>query len=243
MDDIGNFGIVSPSVLWTPRHLSEEDIRKGNRSIDSAIVDQYLAIRKRFSSAVPTSDDLRVPANYGGVAFQVFGMSQCPTSRLNDHSLVVVVSYAGLKMVLSGDNEAPSWQELLENQEFVTAIRGTDVLLAPHHGRDAGFCADLFNAMGKPRLVVISDGRFGDTSATDRYGQQVVGWDVFDGSGHVERRKCVTTRCDGHITIKFGWNDFGTPQQRAFLEVRTSKPDIWSTLLRGSLGGHGTVPR
>jgi competence protein ComEC len=67
-------------------------------------------------------------------------------------SLVVVVSYADLKMVIAGDNESPSWKELLNDPTFVTAIKGANVLLASHHGRDAGYSADLFEATGKPKL-------------------------------------------------------------------------------------------
>jgi hypothetical protein len=76
--------------------------------------------------------------------------------------------------------------------------------------------------MGKPRLVVVSDGRFGDTSATDRYSKQATGWAVFYAAGRQEERNCVTTRCDGHITIKVGWNG-NDPRQGNFLNVTTSK--------------------
>ncbi len=41
-------------------------------------------------------------------------------------------------MRLPGDNEPPSWEELLAKPDFVEAIRGTDILLAPHHGRPEG---------------------------------------------------------------------------------------------------------
>jgi hypothetical protein len=41
-------------------------------------------------------------------------------------SLVVVVSYADLKMVIAGDNESPSWKELLNDPTFVAAIKGTN---------------------------------------------------------------------------------------------------------------------
>src|SRR5712692_4316773 len=38
MDDIFNFSLLAPQSLWTPRHLSEADIRKGNRAADMAVV-------------------------------------------------------------------------------------------------------------------------------------------------------------------------------------------------------------
>jgi len=124
--------------------------------------------------------------------------------------------------VIPGDNESPSWKELLWRPDFVAAIKGADVLLAAHHGRDAGFCPELFEVMGKPRLVMISDGRFGDTSATSRYSSQATGWTVYDAAGLQDSRKCLTTRCDGHITVKLGWLDASNTAKGNFLNVTTS---------------------
>lgn len=91
-----------------------------------------------------------------------------PTDNLNNHSAVTVITCADLKLLIPGDNEPPSWNELLAKPDFVEAIGDTDILLAPHHGRESGFSPALFDHT-QPRLTVISDGRFGDTSATARY--------------------------------------------------------------------------
>jgi hypothetical protein len=136
-------------------------------------------------------------------------------------------------MVIPGDNEAPSWAELLEDPSFVRAVTATDVLLASHHGRDAGYSDELFEAMGRPKLVIISDGRFGDTSATDRYSKQATDWTVRDSLGLAEVRKCVTTRCDGHITVGIGWST--DPQYKNFLSVTTSNTNI-DALTKRALG-------
>jgi competence protein ComEC len=236
LDDISNFHLVAPPTLYWPKHLLEADVRTGNRAQDAQVMNQYFAVGRGYSFPVAPGNDLCAPDNYGGASFKVYSPKQCPTSNLNNHSLVVVVAYAGLKMVIPGDNEAPSWNELLGNQDFVTAIKGTDIFLAPHHGRDSGFCAELFQVMGKPRLIVVSDGRFGDTSATNRYVKQARGWDYFNGAGEkIENCKCLTTRKNGHITVKFGWHDPSNPATGNYLEVRTSKPDVWSALA-GMLG-------
>ena len=236
MDDIYNFSLLAPQSLWTPRHLSEADIRQGNRDVDSAVVTRYLEIRQQYSYPLAPAVSLTTPDTFGGATFQVFIPWLCPASNINNHSLVVVVSYAGLKMVIPGDNEAQSWDELLTDPNFVAAVKGADVFLASHHGRDHGYSDDLFRVMGKPRLVVISDGRFGETSATDRYSNQVTGWTVYDAYGRAKDRSCVTTRCDGHIAIKFGW-DTGTVPQSSFLNVTTRKPDGIYEMLTEILGG------
>jgi beta-lactamase superfamily II metal-dependent hydrolase len=234
MDDIFNFHWLLPQSLWTPRHLSEAAIRKGNRATDADVVTRYLEIRQQYSGALTTATDLTAQTGFGGATFQFFAPRSCDLGNLNNHSLVVVVSFAGLKMVLPGDNESPSWKDLLLDPGFLAAVQSTDILLAPHHGRVNGWCPELFGAIGNPRLVVISDGRFGDTSATDRYSKQARGWAVFDPSGRQEERNCVTTRCDGHITIKLGWNN-GDPSQGNFLNVTTSKVNM-SALLAQILG-------
>ncbi len=234
LDDIFNLKLLSPQVVHTPRQLSEAAIRKGNRVEDMPVVSEYLQIRQAYTFPTSAVNDVTVPANFGGASFQVFAPCFCDDSNINNHSLVLVASYAGLKMVIPGDNEAPSWKELLKNPTFLAAVSGTDVLLASHHGRDAGYCSELFAAMGKPRLVVISDGRFGDTCATDRYSKQANGWTVYDASGASDTRKCVTTRCDGHITIKFGWTT-NNSAYRNFLNVTTSKMNF-NAVLAGILG-------
>lgn len=220
MDEIDDLNFLPARSLYTPWHLSENVIRRGNRTSDLTVVERYLEIRGGCTFPVFAANDLTNSANFGGASLQVFGGNTCDDGNLNNHSLAIIAAYAGLKLVIPGDNESPSWKELLLIPGFVTAISGTDVFLASHHGRDAGYCAELFSAMGKLRLIVISDGRFGDTSATDRYSKQARGWTVYDSSGRSYVRNCVTTRCDGHITIKFGWNSSGSGN---FLNVTTSK--------------------
>ena len=84
------------------------------------------------------------------------------------------------------------------------AIKGTDIYIASHHGRQSGYYSDLFKHF-KPYLFIISEGKFCDTSATDRYIQHVKGWTVYKRSENKVTgfdRKCLTTRKDGTIVIK-----------------------------------------
>jgi len=139
--------------------------------------------------------------------------TSCSTSNLNNHSIVTIIEYACSKIMIPGDNEPASWKELLQRQDFLNAIRYTDIFVAPHHGRDSGYCAELFQKIS-PKLIIISDGRFCDTSATSRYSQQATGWLVHKrGSGSVER-KCVTTRNDGVINVYLGMDG-----QQPFISV------------------------
>ena len=48
-----------------------------------------------------------MPANYGGVSLEFFRPVEWPTDNVNNHSVVTVLTYAGVKFLLPGDNEPP----------------------------------------------------------------------------------------------------------------------------------------
>jgi len=222
LDDIFNLAPFLPVILHTPWHLSDHEIRAGNRVEDFATIDHYLALRGSCTFSVPVEKQVVKAGGPAAAGFQIFCPTKGTRKNLNDHSLVVVVSYANLKIVIPGDNEPASWREMLEDPAFRMAMQNVDVLIASHHGRKSGYCPELFEAMNRqPRLIVLSDGRSGDTSATSRYSSQASGWTVYDPSGKAEQRYCVTTRNDGHITIKCGWN-FENDAAHNFLNVTTA---------------------
>ncbi len=216
IDDIFKFDKLTPKTLSRPKHLTEEEIRAGNKEPDK-IIDKYLEISKGYTNPVAPSNDPLLAENNGGAQIQDFTPSSCGTSNLNNHSIVTVISYAQSKMIIPGDNEPPFWDELLKRTDFLNAIKGTDILLAPHHGRESGFSSTLFKHI-KPRLTIISDGPFCDTSATNRYAQQTQGWTVRKRSGGRETRKCVTTRSDGVIDVEFCQNPSWSPYMRVTID-------------------------
>jgi len=215
LDDIFMFEDLSPKVLSRPKGIPAKDIRAGNRKSDQKVIDKYLEIDRRYNLPVSSDEDPYEPSNNGGVTFTKFHPKSADTSELNNRSIVVVVEYAESKLLITGDNEAAAWSELLGRHDFRTAIAGTDILLAAHHGRESGYCKELFDHIS-PKLTIISDGRFCDTSATDRYSKHSSGWMVYKRSGGTERRYCVTTREDGVITVRFGMN----ADQKPFIQVK-----------------------
>lgn len=213
LDDIFNFDYLNPRVLNRPRHLSDSEVISANRGQDRDIIDKYLEIDKRYSG--PVVNNPLLAENNGGVDFKIFTPTECDHSNINNHSLVTIVTHARSRILLPGDNEPESWQELLRSGEFREAVKGTDIFLASHHGRDSGYYADLFSYF-TPKLVVISDGRYCDASATDRYSQIASGWIVHSRSGSDVKRNCVTTRNDGDIVINIGIDE---TDGRPFLSV------------------------
>lgn len=213
--DIQNFDALSPKVLHRPKHLTEEEIRQGNAATDKQYVDKYLEINQRYNSPVPENDNPFRETNNGGVTFQFFTPKKSARSNLNNHSVVTIISHASSKAIIPGDNENSSWNELLEDETFKTAIKNADILLAPHHGREAGYSEALFENIS-PYLTIVSDGAETDTSATDRYSKKSRGWTVHKRDDTTDERKCLTTRNDGVIVVKFGVND----DKKPFIDVR-----------------------
>lgn len=204
ISDIQNFDALNPRVLWRPKHLTEDDIRNANRSEDKEVIDKYIEINSSYSYPVKPEKNPMNPKNNGGVKFLGFIDKSNSKNNINNHGLVVVVEYLGIKVLLPGDIEPPAWRALLENDKFLSAIKGVDILVASHHGRDSGFYNDIFNHF-TPKLTIISDGRFCDTSATSRYSQKTSGWMVTSRKSKTSKeRKCVTTRNDGVIVVSIG---------------------------------------
>ena len=204
IEDILNFDAFSPDTFIRPSRLTENDIWGSNRKASpetQKIIKKYIDLNKEYNQPSSPSKDPRVPANYGGVSLEFFRPVKCPADNVNNHSIVTVMTYSGVKFLLPGDNEPPSWCELLRDRQFVQAIEGTHVLVAPHHGRRSGYHGPLFEHIS-PLLTIISDGRYVDTSATGRYSAVTKGWDVNKRRGGWETRYCVTTRNDGVIDIE-----------------------------------------
>ena len=203
IEDISNLRAFKPKVLVRPNHLTDNDIWGNNRKASPEtrwLIQEYININRDYNQ--PTSPLTRPssPANFGGVSLNFLVPKQAPRANINNHSVVTVMSYAGVKFLMPGDNEPPSWCELLKDGKFVEAIRGTHVLVAPHHGRESGFHGPLFKVI-RPLVTIISDGRFVDTSATSLYSERTEGWQVNRRNGRSDFRKCVTTRKDGPIDI------------------------------------------
>jgi len=200
-----------------PKHLAAEAVYKGNTAADREVVEQYLTISSGFYGSIAEEKNPLRPANNGGADIRCFVPKSYAVSNLNNHSIVTVVAYAGLKLLIPGDNEPPSWAELLGQPGFKEAIKGTDVMIAPHHGRESGFSKELFERI-EPRMTIVSDGDVCDTTAVARYSAHSKGMVVQRRAGGQAERKCVTTRNDGPMVVSFD-TDPGTGNPRVDVRV------------------------
>lgn len=217
ISDILNFDINAPKILCRPTLLTNEEVMEGVRQCDRAKFEKYCQINDRYNSPVKYDDENYTgnPNNYGGLEIQTFSTSLCDHSNFNNFSMITVFQFSGIKVIVCGDNEKDSFDKLMKESDFKNAVRGADVLVAPHHGRESAYHSE-FISLVNPRITIISDTTKSDASAVDKYTQRSRGWTVKG-----EERKCLTTRNDGNITVEFGESD--DPNYYGTLHITTSK--------------------
>jgi beta-lactamase superfamily II metal-dependent hydrolase len=224
IDDILNFDPLNPKVLARPKQITNAEVMKEEEKVitirnqDRPKFEKYCEINNRYNQPITVvTDDPKNPDNLGGMKIVSFTPTTCSHNNFNNHSIVTVIEYAESKVVIPGDNEACSFDELMQSETFKAAVKNADILLAPHHGRENGYHNDFVNLVN-PRLTIVSDGRFCDTSANGRYSQKSRGWKVYKGDGTSSERKCLTTNSDGEIFVSFGPSS--EPSFKTFLNVK-----------------------
>ena len=104
-------------------------------------------------------------------------------------------------MLFPGDIERAGWLELLKRSDFRAELIGTDILMASHHGRESGYCEEIFQYFA-PSCVVISDkAKVHQTQETVPDYRKVVNAKGVKVRTTMKDRHVLTTRRDGHIVI------------------------------------------
>jgi hypothetical protein len=118
----------------------------------------------------------------------------------NNLSLVTFLHYRDIHMIIPGDLEEVGWQRLLRDPNFVADLRTVNVFVAPHHGRQSGYNAEVFRHC-RPKIIIISDDRVQYDTQTGIYDDtEAAGVLMFDrqrpGLLNSQNRYVLTTRCD-----------------------------------------------
>ena len=137
------------------------------------------------------------PPQFPGVSYSVYSNDYgSEFSDTNNISLVTFLNCNGLVFMIPGDLEEDGWWGLLRDPRFVEELPKVNILVAPHHGRESGYCAEAMDLI-RPNVVVFSDSekKHATQEMTNTYGQYSSGV-TFNGAP----RKVLTTRSDGSIT-------------------------------------------
>lgn len=217
IDDILNFDINRPKVLLRQDHLSNEDVMRNVRECDKPKFVKYCEINNQYNIPISPYDAYFTenPNNYGGLEIKKFHTEECNNSNFNNFSIITVLTLSNVKVVICGDNEKESFDILMNQEKFKSAVKDADVLVAPHHGRESAYHAE-FVSLVNPRITIISDTIKDDSSASGKYTEISRGWDI-----NGIKRYCLTTRNDGNIIVEFGESD--DPDYYGILDINLTK--------------------
>jgi beta-lactamase superfamily II metal-dependent hydrolase len=161
--------------------------------------ERYVAICDQYN--VPATEPF--DGYMGGIKATTFWNPYPMFDETNDLSMAVFLEYNGFTALFPGDLEKAGWRALLQRQDFVEKLATTEIFVASHHGRESGFCPEVFDYC-TPWAVVISD------KPIEHETQQMVPdyrAVVRDEGVYVrttaKRRHVLTTRRDGtiHFTV------------------------------------------
>ena len=181
-------------VLTRNPSMSSSDIRSLKTPPISPAMGELLGMINSFTGEV-NSQELE-PA---GLRVSFYCNNYPMFTDTNNLSLLTFLDVGSTSFVLGGDLERAGWLALLQNPHVQSLLRRADVFVASHHGRESGYCREVFDYC-KPRLIVMSDGPIQhDTQLmASTYGQHTSG-ELFSTTSGQETRKVVTTRKDGNI--------------------------------------------
>ena len=180
--------IRSFSTNW---HLSADWVRKSK-------ADQGMGPGIR--TAVGMMEHYTGPSyqpHFEGMNVQRFCHPPSLFQDLNSLSLVTFISLGGVRMVFPGDLTRQAWRAFLQDTVFCSSLRQTNIFVASHHGREDGYCPEVFDFC-KPNIVIVSDMPIQYGTQEVDYAPHATGLRWSNGS----TRYVLTTRKDGTITIQ-----------------------------------------
>lgn len=151
LEDAGiNVSVLIRNPSYTGEQLRRIKLVSGPLTDDAS---WYAKACGDFSGGAPA---IPFDQGMGGITCKMFWNPYPDFEDTNNLSLAVFIKYNDFKMLFPGDLEKPGWKALLQNPAFRSELAGTNVLMASHHGRESGFCEDIFQHF-TPDCVVISD--------------------------------------------------------------------------------------
>lgn len=186
-------------LLLTSKALTVPQLRalKQEGGPLSAAMESMLDMRESYTG---TNDRAPIP----NIEWRTFAAPASEFTDTNNLSLVTELNLMGTRVLFPGDLEEAGWLFHLKNSDFRQMLERVDILVASHHGRENGFCRDVFQ-FATPKLVVISDCSIAhETQRGVPYGEVAQGLLSLDGIN----RKVLSTRNDGMLHFSFNPDGF-----------------------------------
>lgn len=144
-----------------------------------------------------TGGPLDPAPEFPGVRFKTFSNPYSDGfPDTNNISLITFLECSGTKFIIPGDIETKGWLALLERHDFESELAEVNVFVASHHGREDGYCEDLFD-IRRPDVVIFSDSsmKHATQEMSQTYANHASGI-TFSGT----TRYVLSTRNDGSLT-------------------------------------------
>lgn len=196
LQGLWDMGITVPVLFRNPSYTGEQmrQIKRQGGTL-TADAERYVSACSSFNQPVIEPFN----SHMGGIIASTFWNPYPTFTDTNNLSLVVFIKYSNFKILFPGDLEKAGWRALLERPDFCAELRGTDVLVASHHGRDSGYCAEIFDYF-TPSAVIISDKPIQhETQQTVPDYRRVVRNQGVRVRTTMKNRHVLTTRRDGWI--------------------------------------------
>ncbi|HDY90460.1 MAG TPA: hypothetical protein ENH82_20360 [bacterium] len=195
ISDLPNLRRALPiEVLFRNKTVTPETLesKKKESGWITEAIDSMIEMSKTFSNPVTT------PPEFPNIEFNRYHNSFPEFEDTNNLSFVSFIHYENMGIIFPGDLEKAGWKKLMENYSFCECLKRVNIFIASHHGRESGYCEEVFNYCS-PDIVIISDKEIVHETQKNNYSKHASGvpW-----NGGPERRYVLTTRSDGMITIE-----------------------------------------
>jgi len=197
---------IKPKVLWRDKDAFPLSISRSDSPAQVSLKKKANEMHKEYKFPIIDSESPTNSSFNGGIEIDLFPASVVEAEKddLNFFSCVLVLRYVGFKVVLTGDNPASKLEEMLQIDSFRQSIGDATVLLAPHHGRNSGFCESFVKTVN-PHLTVFLDKPI--QHETQAHAAQKY-YDLTRGVTWAGTPRTVfSTRNDGTITFTFNNNN------------------------------------
>ncbi|MCY3955633.1 MAG: hypothetical protein OXF47_06525 [Nitrospira sp.] len=183
---------LSISILIRNKSISANELGylKLNSGPISPAMESMLGMIRDYCSPVTNSPE------FPGVEYKTFhNRYEIDFNDTNNISLVTFLKFSGNCLIIPGDLEVSGWRKLLEKDDFRRELMNVSYLVASHHGRENGYCAEVFDYC-KPKAVIFSDSgiKYATQEMASIYSRLASGVQ-FNG----EKRFVLSTRKDGSI--------------------------------------------
>lgn len=188
---------LSVKILHRNKTITSDELRRlkiRQSGVISPAMESMLEMCNKYTASVTE------PPEFPGVSHKIFHNNH-PFGNgddTNNISLMTFLTANNTTILLPGDIEREGWLALLSDQDFAGRLASVDIFIASHHGRENGYCREVFADHNcRPDVIVFSDSNI--KYATQEMANTYAGWAngiPFNG----QDRSVLTTRNDGSLT-------------------------------------------